>query len=214
MIRFPVGTLPVIGDDVDHPGRHARLDEQAGHEQGRERRQLVRLQDDSVAGNHCRRHLARNKRRRIVPGDDADNHADWNALNPDLFVAYVGRKDLPFDAAREFGEIVEELGGAANFGARLGDRLALLLDDDARERVGVAAQERRDALHHLRAFERRHPAPSALGPPSGRECPLCVGDVRFGHAGDHPAGCRADDVAPLGSGEHLAVDKHAPVATA
>jgi len=178
------------GDDVDDAFRHARLDEEAGHMEGGKRRHLVRLEDDGVAGDHRRCDLPRDERRGIVPRDDADDDADRQALDPDLLVGDVGGENLALDAAGEFGEVAEELGGSPDLAARLADRLPLFLDDDAGELFGVAADEIGDPPHHLRPVERGERPPGGLRDARRGERPVHASRRRLGYRGDRLAGRR------------------------
>ena len=81
MAHEPVPDLSAAPvDDVDHPGRHARLDEQLDEALAQERRVGSRLEDDGVAADEGGCDLPGRDRDREVPGrdhaDDPDRLAD------------------------------------------------------------------------------------------------------------------------------------------
>ncbi len=67
---------PRTEDEVDDSGGHARLLEQAGQVDGRERRHLGRLHDRGVARREGRRDLPAHLQQRVVPRPDEPADAD------------------------------------------------------------------------------------------------------------------------------------------
>ena len=111
--------LAGAADDVDDAGREIELERELRDLERRDRRALVRLDDDRVAGDQRRPDLAAHQRRRIVPGGQRDDDAVRDALDPDLLVGHVGGDDVAGDAARLLGGIGEVERGALDLAARL-----------------------------------------------------------------------------------------------
>ena len=68
--------LPGAGDQVEHAGRQADLVDDLGEDEGAERRDLARLEDDRATRRQRRGHLGGDLVERVVPGGDGADDAD------------------------------------------------------------------------------------------------------------------------------------------
>src|SRR5258708_40331507 len=67
----------IAGHDVDHAMRKTNLLANLGESQRGKRRELRRLQDDSVSRSQRRSNLPCEHEQRKVPGNDLSNNAAW-----------------------------------------------------------------------------------------------------------------------------------------
>src|SRR5437763_1537144 len=126
-----------------------------GQSQRGQRGDLRGLEHDGVAGQQRGADLAREDRRREVPRDDRDDDAVRLLAHHELLVP-VRRRDQLADVPVALGEReVEERLHAADLATRLGDRLALLGDDDAGELLGVPVDLPDDRADDLGALAQR-----------------------------------------------------------
>ncbi len=90
-----------------------------GHEPSEQRRVVgglfARLDDDRIAGDKCRRHLARDQEEREVPGQDAGDHAQRLAEEEDALSGPIALDDLALDPPRLLGHVVDVVGGKDGF---------------------------------------------------------------------------------------------------
>ena len=129
-------------EDVHDPFGDPGLEAQLAEPDGRERRQLGRLEDDRVPACERRPELPARDVRREVPRDDEPDDAERLAER---------RRDAAGDRDRlaevlvdRAGVEVEDLRDHADLAARAGDRLADVLGLDPRELLGVLFDERRE----------------------------------------------------------------------
>ncbi len=154
--------LPAVtGDDVEHAFRNPGLECQLGHADGRERRVLGRLGDQRVAHGKRRAHDAGEDLQRIIPRDDAADHAMRLAQRQRRVAGQEGdcvAMDLVAGAAVEF--VVAHGGG--DVGPALADRLAGVARFERREFGPVAFDQMEQPRQAAAALDRRHAAPRAL----------------------------------------------------
>jgi hypothetical protein len=142
---------------------------------------------------------------REVPRCECRDRSD-GLLEHALFHREVARRhDAAVDPAPLVGEPLDDVGGRQHLGARLGERLALLHGQKARDRVGALAHQARRRAHHRRALVRRHPAPRLEPAVRGCQREVEVRPRRMRHAADALAGGRVQHV------ERLAVGGVAPL---
>ena len=67
--------------DLEDAGRQACVGESVAHPLRSERRLLIRLENDGVAGEECRDGVTRRQSQRVVPGSDDSHHSPGEASN-------------------------------------------------------------------------------------------------------------------------------------
>ena len=100
--------LAVGGDDVDHAGGHAGVDEDLGQHVGVEGGLRRRLEDDGRSRGQGRAELQAGDEQRHVPGDDAGGHADGLAAHDDLAAESAVAALLEREGSGVHGEGVED----------------------------------------------------------------------------------------------------------
>ena len=184
-------------DDVDDPLGDARLLQQVGHGQRRERGFGGGLQNHGAAGRHCRPNLPGGHRRRKIPRGDQHRDADRLVLNQDPVGAARRDGERTDIANRFFREPAEELGRVSNLTAGLGKRLSILPHHQLGELVAITHHQIERLAENLGALARRPRGPGTerfLGGLDGQERIL---HGSAGHGGDHFSGGRVGDVDPL-----------------
>ena len=143
------------GDQVDDARR--QVVEARGEHQGRERRELRGLADHRVPRRQRRRQLPGEQQQRVVPGDDAADHAD-RLLHDQRELAGLDRGDHPpGEVAPDLGVVVEAGRGPAR--PRRSSRPAA-----CRPRASSPQRARRSApaaVSRPRAASRRAPPPAS-----------------------------------------------------
>ena len=148
---------------------------------------LAGLDDDGVAREQGRRHLAGDQEEGEDPGQDARDHAQRLAQQKDLLVGPVAGDDLALDAARPFGHVVQIVGGEVHLDLCQAQDLALLLGDGARNARGVVADAGRHAAQVLRALHGRAARPGLVGAARGGDGAVHIGLAGQGRARQHRA---------------------------
>ncbi|MCY1357316.1 hypothetical protein D9M69_438050 [compost metagenome] len=104
------------GDDVEHPGRVARLQDKLGQLEGRQRGFVGGLEDHRAAGGQRRAELPAGQQQGEVPGDDGADHA--HRLATDVAVELgIGHQRQgrveggAFDLGGPAGHVAEEVDG-------------------------------------------------------------------------------------------------------
>ena len=117
----------VARQEMQHVGRHARLQQQAHSVRRHQRRLLGRLRQHGIACRQCSGDLSREDREREIPGTDAGEHA---ASVQAQLVAFAGRSRQTLRACELVpgtGRVVaQEIDGFAHFGDAVRHRLARL----------------------------------------------------------------------------------------
>ncbi len=163
LIAAPTSPAPAIR--LTTPGR--QVVEERRQLQGRERRHLRRLADDGAPGRQRRRHLPAEQEQRVVPGDDAADHAE-GVLDHERQLRRLDRRDHPAGAvAADLGVVVERRRAPLDLVAVLDQRLAALGGHRPRELLAVLAQAAGDLVEHLAALAGRRRRPEGKGLPSG-----------------------------------------------
>ena len=144
-----------------------------------------------------------------VPGKNAADHADGLAEEQDGLAGAVAFQNLALDAAGPFGHVVEVIGGEGDFDARQAEDLALLLGDDARERLDVLADLRGDGAEGPGALDGGALRPSLLRGLGGGDGGFDIGRGAVGNGTDGLAGGRIEtrDAIRAGGGREFAVDE-------
>jgi hypothetical protein len=169
----------------------------------------VRLEDDGVASHDGRRHLPGEERRRVVPRDDPDHHAVGYRPDEELLVRLVRGEHGAHLGAFEGGVVLEEARDrVADLAAGLGDRLALLRDDEAGEILLAGADRGGYRLQHRPALGAALASPLALGAPGCLERPFGVPLVGFWNRGDYRFVSRVDHWPRLVRAHPGAADVH------
>src|SRR5215207_10492777 len=184
--------------DVDDPRWHPGLLENTRERERRERRVLVWLEHDGVTRHYRRGDLPREERRRVVPGDDADDNAVRNRSDEELLVRLVGGEHGPYLGALEGGVVVEEArGGGAHLAARLRYGLALLRHDQSGELLPPGPDPVGDRPQHRASLDAGLAGPRLLGRQGGLERPPDVARVTLRGLGDNELVGRVDHRARL-----------------
>ena len=163
-------------DDVDDPLGDPRLERELGQPQGRERRELGRLEHDGVPAGERRAELPARDIEREVPGHDQPDDAE-RLVEGGCDAARDGNR-VPAVLVDRAGVVVEDLGDHADLAARADDRLADVLRLDAGELLGVLFDQPGERPEQPCPVLRRQVPP-------GGERRLCPGDglVRLSFAG-------------------------------
>ena len=165
------------------------------------------LDDDGVAGQQRRGHLASDQEKRKIPRQDPGHHAQGLAEQEDVFTGAVAGDDLAFDAPGPFGHIVEIVGGEIDLHLGQGTDLALLQGDGARQVGDVFPQFGGDAAQVSGAFDGRFGRPVFLRGTGGSQGLIDVGGVGSRDPGQQRPGSRVEHIqVRLAVGE-LAVDE-------
>jgi hypothetical protein len=151
-------SIPSCGQQVDGSGRQRR--EALGEHQGRERRQLRRLADGGVARGQGRPELPAEQQQRVVPRDDAADHAE-RLLEHERKLRGLDRRDHPSGrVASDLGVVVEAGRGPADLVRVLDQGLAAFAGHHLGQLVGSRAQAGGDLVQHLAALYRGRAAPA------------------------------------------------------
>ncbi len=102
---------------------------------------------------------------------------------------------LALEQVRDAAGELDHLQPALHLAHRIGQRLAVLLGDELRERLLVLLQQREELLHHARAAQRRRVAPGGQRGLRGLHGRVDLGGVRERHALGDGAGRGVGDLA-------------------
>jgi hypothetical protein len=182
-------------DEVDHAGGETGLVQQREDKVLRERDLLGGLDDEGVAGGDGVGQKPEGDHGREVKGADGGEDAERPAHR--LFVDLAAGAVLQPIAHHQRGDAsrhLDVLDGALDRAARVGQRLAVLRGNGARELLGVAHHQIPQREQVLRAIQRWRIAPGGEGAlcRMGRAVDLLR--RRHGHARDDRAGGRIGDV--------------------
>jgi hypothetical protein len=187
------GVRAEAGDDVEHPGREARLLDERPELERRGRRLLGGLDDERAARRERGRELPAHQQHRGVPGRDRRHHADRLAHRVDEEVRAVGRDRLTVDLVRGPGEPVVIVGQSAQLALHLADELAVVGGLDDRDPLRVLRDEIRQAAHE----------PRTLRPGDGVPGTVVEGRARGGDSRGHVLRAGAGDLGPRLPGERV-----------
>jgi hypothetical protein len=187
-----------------HPGQQAR----------RRRRVFRRLEQHGVAEHQRRRQLAQGCHDREVPGAQRRDHA---ARSPQHHVAETGargRHHRAVVARRQAHHLARLEHALVELAAGLGQRLALLEHDGARDLLAPRHQVVEPAQHRLAALQRGQLAPLALGAAGGLDGGIDLARAGGGVAAHHLVRVgRVAGLEPTGFAIHPgAADQHAALA--
>jgi hypothetical protein len=126
------------------------------------------------------------------------------------------RHDAAVDALAFVGEPLDDAGTGQHLDPCFGQRLALLLHQQAGDAVGALAQQAGGLAHQGGAFGGRHLAPGLEAALGGGQGAVQVGDGGMGHLADRLAGGGVQHVQRLAAGgvDPLVVDQQAGVGVA
>ena len=149
--------------DVEDPRGQARFLEQFGDSHRRERRELRRLEDESVAGHDGNRNHPHRHHVGEIEGRDSGNDTDRKTRQ--LLVDAPGDliQVLAHHQCRRAAGEVDDLDSTLDLAAGLVERLAVFPGDDLGQLVDVPVEERFEAEHHLRPVRNRGLAPGREG---------------------------------------------------
>ena len=182
------GGLAQAVDDVDHPGREARLAGELGDAQGRQRRLLGRLHHDRVAARQRRAPLPGQHQEREVPGDDLADHADRLAQR--VREEAAADRDRPaLDLVGPARVVAQRVADALHVALRVGDRLAAVERLERGQLGGVLLDQVGQLEQQPAAIGGVHRAPGARfeGPPRRLDRLVDVGRAGRRDLGDHLA---------------------------
>ena len=123
---------PAAENQIEHAGRQSALREDLDDQGGGERRQARRFEDDGIARHERGRDFPNRDRDGKVPRRDDGDGSDRLLQCVAEVVRQLGRNGLARDPPRLAREEFDDVDGALDFAARLGQRLALF----PRERFG------------------------------------------------------------------------------
>ena len=129
------------GDEVEHPGGQSGLHEALDQPERRERRGGCGLEDHGVAVDERRRDLPGGDGDGEVPRCDGGDHAERLAAAEEHGVRRVGRQDVPAHPPALTAEVAEDVARAEHLAGRLGERLALLARERARDLVQALGEQ-------------------------------------------------------------------------
>jgi hypothetical protein len=162
-------------DEVDEAVRNAGIDEAAHQFGAGARRVLGALDDDRAARGKRAGELAHRLVDGEVPRGEGRDRPDRLADDDLQHAGGARRHDAAVGAAALLGAPVDVVGGAEDFRLGLGQRLAFLHGEGARDRVDALAQQLGGLAHELVALEGGRLAPGAEGPGGGFRGALQVG---------------------------------------
>ena len=141
--------------DVEDAVRDARLLQQLGREDRRRRVLLRRLEHEGVAARERGRPHPHGHHRREVerrdPGDDAERLADRVDVDPGRGLLRV----VALEQRRDPADVLDHLDPALHLAQRVGEHLAVLGREQAREVLAVLVEELVDAEHQVGALRER-----------------------------------------------------------
>ncbi len=185
----------VAVNDVEHAGRKTRLGEQLGEAQRRRRVTLRRLQDERVAARDGDgKHPHRNHRREIERRD-ARAYTDRLAQRVRVDVGADVLAVFALEQMRNAGRELDDFDASRDRALCVGERLAVLLRDDARDVLLVRVQQLAKAHQHARAPKRRRRAPRGKCSSGRLHRRIDVCPVRERHVPNHFAGRRVRHLA-------------------
>ena len=159
---------PGTGDEVERSLRDTRFAERFDQTQRTERRQIRRLQHDSVAADQRRRHLPRRDRDWKVPGRDQSDDAKRATPGLDEDAVPLGRNIVAAEPRALSTDEPKNVDRAADFAPRFRERLPLLARHLARDLIGSRLEDVGGPVEDLAALGRRQRRPGRLRGPGGR----------------------------------------------
>nr|GEY87539.1 hypothetical protein [Tanacetum cinerariifolium] len=150
-------------EDVEYAGWNADALGQDRQREGRQRREVRRLDDDRATGCQRRPAFAGDHRVGEIPRGDRGADAHGLFEGQQTAVATGGRHGFAVDPARFFREPFDEAGAVADLALGLVQRLALLAGHDQREVIKIVDHRLEPALQQRCAFGCRSRAPGRPG---------------------------------------------------
>ncbi len=182
------------GDYAEHAFRDAGAVGELGHGERGVGRLHRGLADEGATGGECGTRLARDHRRREVPGRDGRDDADWLAQHDQALVALVAGDDVAVHALAFLGEPFDERGGIGDLALRLGEWLALLGGHQHGEVVDVREHQVVPAPQDRRALLCRAGGPLRKGRGRGLDGATRFRGAHVRHRADDGAGGGVGDV--------------------
>ena len=157
----------VAGDDVEDTGGQARLGEEFGQPQGRQRSEFGRLHHGRAAGGEGRCQIAAGDQQRMVERRHISHHADRQAPRIGQIVA-LDRNDVVAPCEGEAGIVAEQIRNAGELGPGLASRPAVVQRLEFEEFVEMG-------LHHVSQL-----VDEPRTRPDGHAAPFCRTERRIG----------------------------------
>ena len=199
--QIALDDLAAAVDEVDDAGRQQlELVDQLEDRLLRQRHLLGGLEHERVAAGDGERQEPHGHHGREVERADRAEHADRLAVG---LAVDVGRDVLEVAALhrrRHGGGALDHLDRAADLGERVGQRLAHVLRDQARDALLVLDQRLAQREHAARALDRRRAAPGREGLLRGAHGGIEIGRRGQRHARQQRAGGGLGDVEVLARG--------------
>ena len=180
--------LGIAGHDLEDARGDPRAVGELGQGERRERRLLGRLAHDRVAGRERGRDLAGDHRRGEVPGRDAAADPDRLLEHDDPRVGRLGRDRVAVDALALLPHPLQESGGVADLGIRLGQRLTLLARHDHGEVAAVPEHQIGERAQICRALACGTRTPGRERRVGALDRPARLRGAHARHLGEHLAG--------------------------
>src|SRR5215218_5225369 len=200
-------------DDVEDPGREARLLEEPGELQGGGRCLLGRLHHEGAAGGEGGSQLEGEQQERRVPRRDGPHHSNGLPPRVDEEVGLVRRDGLALDLVGGSGEVVVPLRQGLELTAHLPQELAVVGALYYGDVLRVLGEHVGEATHQPRPLGAGHlpPRPLVERRAGGAHRPVHVLIARLRHLRPHSArvgvyaleGLPRAGVHPLSTDEHL-----------
>ena len=182
---------------VHDPRRNAGLHQERPHCKRGQRRIRGGLEHDRASGRKRRADLAGRHRGGEVPRRDQDAHPDRLAQHEDSVGPCRRRLHVALGTHRLFGVPAKELRGVGDFATRVGERLAVLPDDQPREVLRALGHELEGAAEEFGALPGWGGGPGGEGGGCGAHRREPVLNRRAGDDGDHLAGGGVLDIKGL-----------------
>ncbi len=184
-------------DDVEHAGRHPRLQSELGEEHGSDRVLLRWLEHEGVAADDGHGKHPQRDHRRKIERRDAGAHTDRLAQRVGVDAARDVLRELAELQGADGTGVLHDLEAAKHIALGIRQGLALLGAQGLRNAAHVLANERLQLEHDARARRDRGVLP-------GLECRFRRGDGGLDlrirgerYLREHLLGRRIDDVAPF-----------------
>ena len=150
---------PEAGDDVNDALGDARFLDQLDEFERRGRRELARLNNHRVAGGQGGSQLPCRQQQGRVPRDDGNDDAERLVHRVGEMLRLVDRQHLALDLVGEATIIIVPLRRVLELQRHLGDQLAVVLDLNLGQVLGVVGDQIAELAQQVPALRRRQATP-------------------------------------------------------